>query len=277
VVNHKNNPPAHEHVALITGGSSGIGLALARLLVKRGWHVWLVARRPDKLADALAELQAARPNGQLCGVIPADVSDPAQASAAAEQVFRQVGVPHLLINSAGAARPGYFQQVELGDFRWMMETNYFGTVYMTRAVLPGMIARNSGHIVNISSLAGFLGLFGYTAYGASKFAVTGFSESLRAEVKPLGIRVSVVFPPDTDTPQLAYENQYKPPETKAITRLAQALPAERVAKAILEQIERGRFLVLPSWDARLLYILGSKFPKNWVFGVLDWLASQGHA
>jgi 3-dehydrosphinganine reductase len=275
-VENKNAAARPKRTALITGGSSGIGLALARLLAERGWQVWLVAREPGKLVAALAEVRAARQDGRDCGVTAADVSDPMQAVAAADEVTSRLGVPDLLINSAGAARPGYFQEVDLADFRWMMDTNYFGTVYMTRAVLPGMIARGSGHIINICSMAGFLGIFGYTAYGASKFAVMGFSESLRAELKPRGIRVSVVFPPDTDTPQLAYESQFKPPETKAITRVAQALPAEKVARAILKQAERGHFLILPNLDSRIIYVLSSKAPKSWVFGVLDWLAARGH-
>jgi 3-dehydrosphinganine reductase len=158
----------------------------------------------------------------------------------------------------------------------MMDTNYYATVYVIKAVLPEMIARRSGHIINISSMAGFLGVFGYTAYGASKFAVTGFSESLRAELKPHGIRVSVAFPPDTDTPQLAYENQYKPPETKAISGAAQALSAEKVAQAILHQAARGHYLIFPGSEARLFYILSTKLPKSLVFAVMDWLASQGH-
>ena len=97
-----------------------------------------------------------------------------------------------------------------------MDLNYFGTVNMVKALLPAMLERGSGHIVNISSVAAFLGVFGYSAYGASKYAVRGFSDVLRAEVKPLGVRVSVVFPPDMDTPGLANENKTKPFETHEI-------------------------------------------------------------
>lgn len=263
-------------VVLITGGSSGIGLALAKLLAARGAHVWLAAREPGRLASALNEVESARSStAQRCGTVQADLSIPAQAGAAVAEVSRSAGIPDVVINSAGAAHPGYVQDLPLDIFRWMMEINYFATVYVTKAVLPGMLERRSGHILNISSLAGLHGFFGYTAYGASKFAVTGFSEALRAELKPHGIRVSVVFPPDTDTPQLAYENRYKPAETKALSGAANVLPVEKVAQAILRQAERGHYMIFPGSEARLIHLLSSKLPKRLVFAVLDWLASQG--
>lgn len=265
-----------DKVALVTGGSSGIGLALARLLAGNGANVWLAARDRVRLESALREVESARYSGeQRCGFVSADLSVASEASAAVSKVVESAGLPDLVVNSAGVAHPGYVQDLSLDIFRWMMETNYFATVYMTKAVLPGMIERRSGHIVNISSMAGFTGVFGYTAYGASKFAVTGFSEALRAEMKPHGVRVSLVFPPDTDTPQLAYENQYKPPETKAVSGTARALSAETVARAILRDAGRGRFLILPGWEARLFYILITKLPRSLVLAVMDRLASKG--
>jgi 3-dehydrosphinganine reductase len=263
-------------IILVTGGSSGIGLALAKLLAARGAHVWLAARQIARLESALREVESAHSSpAPRCGIVQADLSIPAQADSAVAEVVKAVGVPDVVINSAGAAHPGYVQDLSLDIFRWMMNANYFTTVHMTKAVLPGMLERRSGYILNLSSLAGFLGFFGYTAYGASKFAVTGFSEALRAELKPHGIRVSVVFPADTDTPQLAYENQYKPAETKAISGAATVLPVERVARAILHQAERGNYMIFPGLEARLIYILSTRLPKSLAFAVLDWLASRG--
>ncbi len=265
-----------DKVVLVTGGSSGIGLALARLLAGNGANVWLAARDRVRLESALREVESARYSGeQRCGFVPADLSVPAEAAEAVSKIVQSAGVPDAVVNSAGAAHPGYVQDLSLDIFRWMMEANYFATVHVTKAVLPGMIERRSGHIINISSMAGFTGVFGYTAYGASKFAVTGFSEALRAEMKPHGILVSLVFPPDTDTPQLAYENQFKPPETKAISGTARALSAETVAQAILRDAGRGRFLILPGLEARLFYVLITKLPKSLVFAVMDRLASGG--
>jgi 3-dehydrosphinganine reductase len=266
----------NKKVVLVTGGSSGIGLAAAKQLAEAGAHVWLTARRHETLKTALKEVEAARrDHSQLCGIVPADISDPKQVEQVVESVTKSAGAPDVVFNSAGITQPGYIQELSLEVFERLMRVNYFGTVYVTTAVLPAMLKRGSGHIINISSMAGYLGVFGYSAYGASKYAVSGFSEVLRAEMKPHGIRVSVAFPPDTDTPQLAYEEPFKPPETKALSGNAKALPAEKVARSILKQAEKGHFMIFPGTDSRLFYILSSKLPKSLVFTVLDMMAGSG--
>ena len=266
----------NKRVVLVTGGSSGIGLAAAKLMASAGANVWLLARRRPVLEAALKEVQAARRDpSQKCGIIAADVSDPRQAARAVETVTKTSGAPDIVFNSAGITQPGYVQELARDVFEQMMAVNYLGTVYVTKAALPAMLARGSGHVINISSMAGYLGVFGYSAYGASKYAVTGFSEVLRAEMKPHGIRVSVAFPPDTNTPQLAYEEPFKPPETKAISGSAKALSAEKVAGTILKQAEQGRFLIFPGFDSRLFYLLTTKLPKGLVFAILDQMAASG--
>jgi 3-dehydrosphinganine reductase len=266
----------NKKVVLITGGSSGIGLAAAKQLASAGAQVWLAARRPELLEAALKEVQAARRDStQLCGIVAADVSDSRQAARIVETVTKSAGVPDVLINSAGISQPGYVQELSPEVFEHLMQVNYLGTVYVTGAALPGMIERGSGHIINLSSMAGYLGVFGYSAYGATKYAVAGYSEVLRAEMKPHGVRVSVAFPPDTDTPQLAYEEPFKPAETKAIAGNAKALSAEKVARSILQQAEKGRYMIFPGSDSRLFYIVSSKLPKSLVFTILDQMAASG--
>lgn len=261
-------------IALVTGGSSGIGLAVARQLAQQGAHVWIAARRPAVLETALKEIEAVRVgSSQHCGTFTTDVSDPKQAEAAVAFVTAQAGAPDLLVNSAGITHPGYVQNLSLEIFRSMIDVNYLGTVYTTKAALPGMLARGSGHIINISSMAGFLGAFGYSAYGASKFAVRGFSDVIRSELKPLGLRVSIVFPPDTDTPQLAYEEPFKPFETKALSGNAKVLPPEAVARETLQQAARGRYIILPGTDAKLFYWLNSHL-GNAAYPILDWMIAQ---
>ena len=261
-------------VALVTGGSSGIGLAIARLLAQQGAHVWLVARRKEILETALREVAAARLDpAQPCGIFSADISDATQAAAAIEHVSAQAGVPDLLVNAAGITHPGYVQDLSLEIFRSMMDVNYFGTVYITKAALPGMLKRGSGHIINISSMGGFIGAFGYSAYGASKFAVRGFSDVLRSELKPLGIRVSIVFPSDTDTAQLAYEAPFKPPETKALAGKVKVMSPEVVAKITLQQAARGRYIILPGLENNLFYWLNGHL-GNAVYPVMDWMIAR---
>jgi 3-dehydrosphinganine reductase len=138
--------------------------------------------------------------------------------------------------------------------------NYFGTVNIARAVVPAMIERRAGSFVGVSSAAGLVGVFGYTAYAPTKFAVRGFLESLRGELLPYGIHVGCSFPPDTDTPQLADENRYKPKETHAIAGTIKPLSARQVAKSIVEGIEKERFAIVPDASTRALAKVAGLLP-----------------
>lgn len=263
-----------EKVVLITGGSSGIGLSAARQFSALGAHVWIVARSTGRLEAAIEQIQSARQSpAQSCGFVSADVSDETQAEAAAVQVAEQAGPVDILINAAGVVHPGYFQELDQDIFRWMMEVNYFGTVYITKAIIPSMIERRSGHIVNISSLLGQIGFVGYTAYSASKFAVRGYSDALRSELKPKGVGVSLVLPPDTDTPQLAYENQYKPYEIKEVTGEMKTMSPDEVAGAILSGVQKGRYLILPGFESKLLYWLSSVLGAG-VYPIVDLIIAR---
>lgn len=262
-----------DQVILITGGSSGIGLATARRFAQEGAHVWLVARTPERLTDALIEVQSAcECPDQKCGFIPADVADPNQAELAVAEVTRLAGLPDILINSHGVARPGYFQKLDLTVFREMMDINYFGALHTIRAVTPSMIKRGSGHIVNIASGAALVASFGYSAYSASKYALRGLSDVLRLELKPHNINVSVVYPPDTDTPQLAWETPYKPPETRDVYG-GPVISPDSVARSIVDGIKRKRYSITPGIEmttvAHLVQLLG-----DGQFSILDRLIAR---
>jgi 3-dehydrosphinganine reductase len=144
---------------------------------------------------------------------------------------------------------------------------------MVKAVLPGMLERGNGHIVNISSAAAYLGVFGYSAYGASKYAVRGFSDVLRAEAKPLGVSVSVVFPPDMDTPGLVNENKTKPFETHEIEGNAGVFSAEKVARDILDSVRHGRYVILPGLQNKIFYRLSS-LVGNGVYPIMDMMVAD---
>jgi 3-dehydrosphinganine reductase len=180
-----------------------------------------------------------------------DLTDWEQTQQAIAALTADDHPPDILINAAGSALPGYCEDLPIEVFRNMMDTDFFGTLHPIKAILPAMMERCSGHIVNFSSMAGFLGVFGYTAYCAAKFAVCGFSEALRQEMKPYGIHVSVVYPPNTDTPGFHLENQYKPLETRRVEGTAKALTADKVAQAVVLGIERRQASILPSFDTWL--------------------------
>ncbi len=256
-------------LALITGGSSGIGYALANQLVEAGGSVILLARSQEKLDEAKRALtsQISQPE-QLIHAIPADVTDVESLSMAIEDMAKTIGIPDFIFNCAGVALPGYVEQLKLEVFKWTMDIDYHGTVNVIKLLLPHLLQRGSGHIINFSSMAGVIGTFGYSAYSGAKFAVRGFSDVIRSELKPKNIRVSIVYPPDTDTPQLAFENQFKPYETRELAGSDKPISAAAVARETLKSVSRGKYAIVPGAEAKLLYFLGTRL-GNWVYPVMD--------
>lgn len=258
----------YQQHAIITGGSSGIGKATAIMLAREGAHVSIIARHQDRLKIAKAEIEAERAYSEQRIIwLSADVADRTQIEQAIATAIEEVGTPDLLITSAGIAHPGYFHQLSLQVFEETMAINYFGTLYAIEAVLPLMMQKQQGHIAIVSSGAGLIGIYGYTPYSPTKFALRGLAESLRGELKYLGIHISIVYPPDTDTPQLAAENLTKPAETKLITGTAKTWSAEGVAKVILRGIKRKEFAITPGLEMKLLHAWHSCLAPilNWYF------------
>lgn len=257
--------------ALITGGSSGIGLAIAKKLASYGSNVYLLARDPQKLNAARQEIEALRVSSQQrFEIISADVSDRQQVFPLLQELVARNGTPDYLFNSAGVVQPGLFDEIDPEVFSWTTQINYLGTVYPTRALIPGMIARGSGHIINFSSILGFLGMYGYSSYCGSKFAVRGFSDALRAELKLRGVKVSIVYPYDTQTPQLEYEAQHKPALAKMLWGESNVMSAEAVAEICLRQVAGGRYVITPGFEATAIYFLVNH-AGNLVYPILDWL------
>lgn len=180
----ENNAP----VWFITGCSTGLGRALATAVLERGLRAVVTARDPERVAD----LVAAHPGRALA--VALDVTDQQQITEAVAEAHRVFGQIDVLVNNAGYGYLAAAEEGEDAEIRALFEANVFGLMALTRAVLPGMRGRRSGHIVSVSSLGG-LAAFGATGYyHATKFAVEGFSESLAAEVGPLGIGVTIVEP-----------------------------------------------------------------------------------
>lgn len=248
---------------LITGGSSGIGLALAGALIQHNCRVAILSRQKQLLDESSAHLHSLPGRySQEVITLQADVTKRVELNEILDEFTHLHGVPDMVVNCAGVAHPGTFTSLKPEIFDWMMDVNYFGTVNVLKNLVPAMKNRRSGVIVNISSIAGFLGIYGYTAYSASKFAVTGLTDALRSELKPSKIHVSIVFPPDTQTPQLDYEKKYKPFVTQQVAGTARLMSADAVAQEIIRSVSRKKYIILPGFEGKLIYNLKNIVGKN---------------
>jgi 3-dehydrosphinganine reductase len=248
---------------VVTGGSSGIGLATAEAFAARGADVTLVARDVERLEIAREAVSARRPAEAIVRAFSGDVATlegcQTVIAASTEGGTRPVDV---LVSCAGAIIPGYFETMSPDAFETCMDS-WRGCVYMARAAAPAMMKRASGHVVNVSSVAGFMGIFGYTAYSSAKFAIMGFSEALRSELRPYGVKVSVVCPPDTDTPGLAFEKSLRPPETEKVAGNMAAVAPSVIAEAIVRGVEQGKYLIVPGMLSKFYRVL--KANAHWLF------------
>lgn len=255
----------HKNI-IVTGGSSGIGLALTKQFIDLGANVWIIGRDKKKLEKVKSEI-----NSNSINIIAADVSQLEDLQNVYQNFLKDNVHIDFLINSAGVTHPGEFDELDCDIFHWMMDINYFGTVYSIKTFLPLMCSGST--IVNISSMAAILGIYGYTAYSASKYAVRGFSDSLRSEMKIKGINVSIVFPPDTKTPQLEYESQFKPKITKELSSNGGVMSAEKVAQSIINGINRKHYMIIPGFESNVIYNLSNIFGKM-TFPIMDLMVSS---
>ncbi len=183
--------------AVITGASSGIGRCLAKRVAKQGAHVALVARREKELESLANEI---RQDGGESWVVPCDISDRKAAMRACSEILEHFGHVDLLVNNAGYGHHRTFLEWDLDDMERMMRTNYFGSLYFTKFLLPQMVERRRGWLTFISSVAGRIASPEESAYAASKFALSGFAEALSIEVESSGVHVLSVFPGVIRTP-----------------------------------------------------------------------------
>ncbi|RNA05929.1 3-ketodihydrosphingosine reductase [Brachionus plicatilis] len=249
-----------KHV-VITGGSSGIGYDLSLEAVKQGAHVTVIARNKDKLNKIKAVLEEIRQksgtiNSQIIQVESLDISKSFEETKAAfERLSKTAGPVDILINNAGISRCGQFSELTIQDFEDLMRVNYLGGVYCTKSVVESMKNRRFGRILFVSSQAGQIGIFGYSAYSASKFALRGLVEALQMEVKPYNIFVTLSFPPDTDTPGFKEENITKCEENRLISESSGLSSSKEVAQGIIRSIKKGKFVNYFGLNGFLLCIL----------------------
>jgi short-subunit dehydrogenase len=248
-------------IVWITGGSSGIGLALARHYARSGCDIVLLARDPGKLQNAAAECSALGASSeQVISGEPVDVTDSENLPAVAEGLIAARGLPDLVILSAGAAANDTFLDTPPAVFDDLMNINLGGSREVARAVLPGMCERGSGQIAFVCSLAGLMGIYGYSAYSASKFAVTGLVQALRQELAGSGVDIQLVCPPEVDTPMVAAEAAHAVPQTRFLKDLVGTMQPDVVAGKIARGIERRKSVIIPGFRAGLMAWCGRHFP-----------------
>ncbi len=220
-------------VVIITGAASGIGQELCRLFARRGAKIGLMDRDKGKLKTFADEL---RQTGIVCSAAAADVRQREEVQDAVCQIVNALGPIDILIPSAGICRASTVHDLRISDLEEIVGTNFLGMVYMIEAVLPSMLERGSGQIVGISSMAGVRGIPFEPAYSASKAAVAVYLESLRAELRPLGITVTTVFPGYVQTPLFDEINAMMGADMSS----GRAFTQEAAAATIMKAIDRRR-------------------------------------
>jgi NAD(P)-dependent dehydrogenase (short-subunit alcohol dehydrogenase family) len=263
------NPPKEADMAgqvvLITGGSRGLGLLLARELALLGSRIAICARRPDELEAARAELEAL---GAQVLAVPCDVADRDQVNTMVNQVTARFGRIDVLVNNASIIQVGPLDSLTLQDFESAMDVNFWGVVNTTWAVLPAMRAQRSGRVVTIDSIGGRVAVPHLLPYDAAKFAARGFSEGLRAELAGTGVHVTTILPGlmRTGSPLNAtFKGQHALEflwfaAADSVPLLA--MSAERAAHRIVQAIRRGETEVTLTWQARTLGLLHDLFPST---------------
>jgi 3-dehydrosphinganine reductase len=253
---------------LITGGSSGIGLAIAKEFGKYGANLYLIARNPERLKNAKREIFDSIPEAGNVVVFPIDVSVQKEVENAVQTIIEQHDGIDILINNAGISICGRLEDHSSAEHEKVLRINYLGVLYTLQAVYPHLKTKPGSHIGFVSSVAGYLGVFGFSAYAASKFAVTGLAESIRNEAKDYGIGVTMIYPPDTDTPMYHNEMESKLPECIALSESAKLVQPEEVAQKFLKGILKNKFEVFCNTESRMIRMLRFVFP-NVYFKAVD--------
>jgi 3-dehydrosphinganine reductase len=219
-----------------------------------------LARDAQKLSHARSELLARTANAEV-HVHSVDVSDGTALASVFDRIAADLGGLDLLVNSAGILREGYFDSLDEQDFRAVMDVNCFGALNAIRAALPHL-ERSKGRILNVASIAALTGVFGYAAYCASKHALLGASDSLRAELRPRGIRVQVACPGEFDSPMVEALDRTRSPENRAHTLALPKTSVDEIVRDIVRALEGDDFVIVPGRRARVFAFGIRHFPRT---------------
>lgn len=252
-------------VVIVTGASAGIGAATAKHFGGRNYRVVLAARRMGRLQELAGEI---KDHGGAALAVETDISELSQVEHLVQKTLDEFGQIDILVNNAGMGRLRWLDELDPEqDIAYQVRVNLLGTIQATRLVLPHMMKRRSGHIINISSVAAWIAPPTYSIYTATKFGIKGFSESLRREVKAYGIHVGTMYPGGVST---EFDEQAGVPwDTETTTPSWLLLEAEDIARGIHRMVEkRKRGMMLPR-VMKLAVWANQIFP-----GVVDWVLSR---
>jgi short-subunit dehydrogenase len=255
--------PLRNKVVLITGASSGFGEDAARLFAAEGCKVVLAARRINLLQSLVDTIQS---EGGEAFAIPVDVANRKDIDNMVDSALHIYGQIDILFNNAGFGRLDWLENLDPErDIETQVQVNLLGVIQTTRAVLPYMIARGQGHIINMSSVAGLIAAPLYTIYAATKFGVRAFTDALRREVSPFGIQVSGIYPGPASTEFGLHTGRN--PAKRSLRRFAWLqMTSEHVAAQVVELARYPRRSVVIPWWYRLIVAFEKLFP-----GVVDWI------
>lgn len=252
--------PFKSTLSVICGASKGIGRETAKEIALLGGSLCLIARGEAELKSAAEEVKTLFVSeDQFVDWFVCDAADFEAMHPLLNDFVSRRGTPEYLFNVVGYAYPEYMGNLTIDDYKKNMSVNYYGQVVPMQVLLPHFIEAKKGHISFVSSMLGFMGLIGYATYAPSKYALVGLAEVMRHELKPLGISISILYPPDTDTPGFEIENQTKPPETAMLSETAKIFTPAQVAEYYIQGVLKKKFHIVIG-EGKWIWPLSRFFP-----------------
>ena len=260
-------------LVFITGGASGIGLEAGRQMAMLGAHIVVLDYDPTDAAHEALEAARRLPS-QKTARYQLDISNRQQVLDVVAKAVAECGTPDLLLNSAGVGMASEFVGSNFDDFDRVVQINLYGTRHICEAIVPFMAERKQGRIVLIASMAGHLAIYGYTSYATSKFAVRGFAEALRYELKPLGISVQCLCPGEVDTPMVAEEHKTIHPATWALKKTAGTVSVDVPVDDLIKGILKNKQMIITGGMSRFMFWVHRLTPPGLWYAYTDSVVSK---
>lgn len=243
-----------------------MGLMAGKMLAGLGAQVVTLSHSPNDAA--LLDIESTRRSpDQRVAYYKVNVADHDEVMRTATTAVAEVGAPDIVITMAGIGATAQFTDMTFENFDRVIRVNVYGTRNIVAAALPSMLARGSGKIVLVGSMGGIIPVYGYTAYGTSKFAVVGLAQCLRYELKPRGISVACFCPGEVETPGLAAERKSLHPASAALKRIGGTMPLDAAVRGLIHGIQGDKFLIIPGFKVKLTYCMHRLTP-TWLWNAL---------